>query len=43
MAEILGIDITTFSRQIQILIKKGLVKKTPSHEDGTVYILSVNN
>lgn len=41
IAETLGIDITTFSRQIQNLIKMGLVKKTPSHEDRRVYILSL--
>ncbi|WP_153125265.1 MarR family winged helix-turn-helix transcriptional regulator [Peribacillus tepidiphilus] len=37
----LGMDITTFSRQIQNLIKMGLVKKTPLPEDRRVYILSL--
>jgi DNA-binding MarR family transcriptional regulator len=37
----LGMDITTFSRQIQNLVKKGLVKKTPLPEDRRVYTLSL--
>lgn len=41
IAEILGIDITTFSRQIQNLIKMDLVKKTALPEDKRVYILSL--
>jgi DNA-binding MarR family transcriptional regulator len=41
VAETLGIDITTFSRQIQNLCKMGLVKKTPLPEDRRVYILSL--
>ncbi|MEK4229202.1 MarR family winged helix-turn-helix transcriptional regulator [Solibacillus sp. FSL H8-0538] len=39
VAEILGMDITTFSRQIQTLIKMNLVKKTPSSTDKRVSIL----
>lgn len=41
VAEVLGMDITTFSRQIQNLVKKGLVKKTPLPEDRRVYTLSL--
>lgn len=29
-ADLLGVDITTFSRQIQTLIKAGLVKRLPT-------------
>ncbi|ASS91245.1 MarR family winged helix-turn-helix transcriptional regulator [Aeribacillus composti] len=43
VAEVLGMDITTFSRQIQNLVKKGLVKKTPLPEDRRVYTLSLTN
>ncbi|MDN4605370.1 MULTISPECIES: MarR family winged helix-turn-helix transcriptional regulator [Paenibacillus] len=39
IAETLAMDITTFSRQIQTLIKKNLVLKTPHPEDRRVYIL----
>lgn len=42
IADILGIDITTFSRQIQKLVKMGLVKKTPWSEDKRVSILSLS-
>jgi DNA-binding MarR family transcriptional regulator len=41
IAEALGIDMSTFSRQIQTLIKMGLVKKTQHHEDKRAYILSL--
>lgn len=41
IAESLGIDITTFSRQIQSLIQMDLVKKSPSIEDRRVHILSL--
>ncbi|MBP1989672.1 MarR family winged helix-turn-helix transcriptional regulator [Paenibacillus eucommiae] len=41
VAEALGTDITTFSRQIQSLIKINLVKKTPDPDDRRVYILSL--
>lgn len=41
IAETLGMDITTFSRQIQTLVKMELVKKTPLPEDRRVYILSL--
>lgn len=41
IAELLGVDITTFSRQIQSLIRMGLVKKSPAIEDRRVHILSL--
>ncbi len=41
IAESLAIDVTTFSRQIQTLIKMGLVTKTPSLEDKRFYILTL--
>ncbi len=41
IADTLSIDITTFSRQIQNLIKMGLVKKSPLPEDKRVYILTL--
>ncbi|ALC85585.1 MULTISPECIES: MarR family winged helix-turn-helix transcriptional regulator [unclassified Bacillus (in: firmicutes)] len=41
IAETIAMDITTFSRQIQTLIKMELVKKTPSSTDKRVYILSL--
>jgi DNA-binding MarR family transcriptional regulator len=41
IADTLGTDITTFSRQIQSLIKMKLVKKTPLPEDRRINILSL--
>ncbi|MFA9456896.1 MarR family winged helix-turn-helix transcriptional regulator [Halalkalibacter sp. AB-rgal2] len=41
VAEALGTDITTFSRQIQSLIKMNLVQKTPDLADRRVSILSL--
>lgn len=41
IADTLGTDITTFSRQIQSLIKMGLVMKTPAVEDRRISILSL--
>ncbi|MGP4082548.1 MarR family winged helix-turn-helix transcriptional regulator [Pseudalkalibacillus sp. R45] len=41
VANALGTDITTFSRQIQSLIKMNLIKKTPDPDDRRVYILSL--
>ncbi|MBU7314531.1 MarR family winged helix-turn-helix transcriptional regulator [Paenibacillus oleatilyticus] len=41
VAEALGTDITTFSRQVQSLIKMKLVKKTPDPEDRRVNLLSL--
>jgi DNA-binding MarR family transcriptional regulator len=41
VAEALGTDITTFSRQVQSLIKMNLIKKSPDPDDRRVYILSL--
>lgn len=41
VAETLGTDITTFSRQVQSLIKMNLVKKTPDPSDRRVFTLSL--
>lgn len=41
IAEILGTDITTFSRQVQSLIKMNLVTKTPHTNDRRISILSL--
>lgn len=41
VAELLGIDITTFSRQIQTLVKMALVEKVPSPEDKRVTNLAL--
>ncbi|WHZ00074.1 MarR family winged helix-turn-helix transcriptional regulator [Peribacillus simplex] len=43
IAETLGTDITTFSRQIQSLIKLNLVTKTPDAEDRRISILSLTD
>ncbi|WP_029192528.1 MarR family winged helix-turn-helix transcriptional regulator [Paenibacillus harenae] len=41
VANALGADITTFSRQVKALAEKGLVKKTPHQDDNRVQILSL--
>lgn len=41
VADTLAMDITTFSRQIQTLIKMNLVSKTPLPEDRRFYQLSL--
>jgi DNA-binding MarR family transcriptional regulator len=41
VAETLGTDISTFSRQVQKMIKMGLVQKTPYAEDKRIYVLSL--
>lgn len=41
VAETLGTDITTFSRQVQSLIKMDLVKKKPDETDRRIQILSL--
>lgn len=41
IADTLGMDITTFSRQVQSLVKMNLVKKTPAPEDKRIQILSL--
>lgn len=38
-----GMDITTFSRQIGTLEKKGLVFKKPNDKDRRIYILSLTD
>lgn len=41
VAETLGTDITTFSRQVQSLVKIGLVSKAPDPTDRRIIILSL--
>ncbi|OKP73642.1 MULTISPECIES: MarR family winged helix-turn-helix transcriptional regulator [Paenibacillus] len=41
IAETLGTDVTTFSRQVQALIKMNLLQKTPDPSDRRVYTLSL--
>ena len=41
VAESLGTDITTFSRQVQSLIKINLISKTPDPKDRRISILSL--
>lgn len=41
IADTLAIDVTTFSRQIQTLIKMQLVSKSPSPDDKRFYILTL--
>lgn len=41
IAETLAIDVTTFSRQIQTLIKMELVTKSPSLNDKRYYVLAL--
>jgi DNA-binding MarR family transcriptional regulator len=41
VADVLGTDITTFSRQIQSLMKLNLIKKTPHPDDRRVHVLSL--
>lgn len=41
LAETLGTDITTFSRQVQSLIRMNLVKKVPDQDDRRISILSL--
>lgn len=41
IAETLGTDITTFSRQVQSLIKMNLVKKTQDPQDRRFYTLAL--
>lgn len=43
VADLLGIDITTFSRQIQALVKMELVTKIPSEEDKRISNLSLTD
>lgn len=41
VADALGMDITTFSRQIQTLVKMELVKKTPYSADRRIFQLTL--
>jgi len=41
VAETLNTDITTFSRQVQSLLKMNLIHKTPDPTDRRVYMLSL--
>ncbi|WP_409300436.1 MarR family winged helix-turn-helix transcriptional regulator [Peribacillus sp. SCS-155] len=41
VADLLGVDIATFSRQIQTLIKMELVEKQPSKEDKRASVLAL--
>jgi len=41
VANALGVDITTFSRQVKTLVEKGYVKKTPHKDDNRINILSL--
>ncbi|ANY76228.1 MarR family winged helix-turn-helix transcriptional regulator [Paenibacillus ihbetae] len=41
IADTLGTDITTFSRQVQSLIKMNLIKKTPDPTDRRISILTL--
>lgn len=41
LATALGTDITTFSRQVQSLLKMELIEKTPHHQDRRVQLLSL--
>lgn len=41
VAKALGLDITTFSRQVKTLVDKGYVKKTPHPNDNRVNLLSL--
>jgi DNA-binding MarR family transcriptional regulator len=43
VADLLGVDITTFSRQIQTLVKMELVMKKPSPEDKRVTNLELTD
>lgn len=43
VAEALGTDITTFSRQVQSLTKMGLVSKNPAADDRRVQLLTLTS
>lgn len=42
VAETLGTDITTFSRQVSTLIKMSLIEKNPDKNDRRIYLLSLS-
>lgn len=41
VAKALGLDITTFSRQVKSLVERGYLKKTPHPSDNRVNLLSL--
>ena len=41
VADALGMDITTFSRQIGTLEKKSMIRRTPNQKDRRIYLLSL--
>ena len=41
IAGALGMDITTFSRQVKTLVEKGFIKKTPHPADNRIHTLSL--
>lgn len=41
-ANALGVDITTFSRQVKTLVEKGLVNKTPHPDDNRIQLLTLS-
>ena len=43
VADGIGMDITTFSRQISTLFKKELVERIPNEGDRRIYILSLTD
>jgi DNA-binding MarR family transcriptional regulator len=43
VAGALGVDITTFSRQVKTLVERDLVKKTPHPSDNRVNLLSLTS
>ncbi|MWC30501.1 MarR family winged helix-turn-helix transcriptional regulator [Paenibacillus sp. MMS18-CY102] len=43
VAGALGMDITTFSRQVKTLVDKGFVKKTPHPSDNRINVLSLTS
>ena len=43
VADAVGMDITTFSRQIRTLEKRGLVLKTPFEGDRRIYLVTLTN
>ncbi|WP_147534322.1 MarR family winged helix-turn-helix transcriptional regulator [Bacillus marasmi] len=43
VAGALGVDITTFSRQVKTLVERDLVKKTPHPNDNRVNLLSLTS
>lgn len=42
VANSLGVDITTFSRQVKALVEKGFVNKTPHPDDNRIQVLTLS-